>query len=72
MFSKGGVMGSKRKTMEELLQASQDDRRLYRAMRLWMNDVACFYDSPEIALRNGLELLETWGNEWIEEAKVKP
>ena len=44
-----------------------DDERLYHALRLWLSDMAHHYDSPEIALRDGLEMLETWGHEWIEE-----
>ncbi len=48
---------------------TDDDRGLYRAMRRWLNVAACHYDTPEIALRDGLEMLETWGHEWIEEEK---
>jgi hypothetical protein len=48
---------------------TDDDMRLYHAMRLWLNDAGSHYDTPEIALREGLELLEQWGHEWIEEDK---
>ena len=51
---------------------TDDDRRLYHALRRWMNDTSCHYDTPEIALRDGLELLNDWGCQWIEDSKERP
>lgn len=51
-----------------MARMTHSDRKLYNALGDWLSDWNLQgYESPNLALEDGLELLHSWGTVWVED-----
>lgn len=54
-------------------QLPNADLKLRDAIVKWLSEVAYrMYDDPDKALEDALEMMQTWGEQWIQESKERP